>query len=95
MGDGSQRAPKLAILVTVHEAYLHCGKAITRSGLWTDSARRTRADFPSLATCIVDTLELNGFNGRLQPGPAVIDGKLDRGQYEKLCADSLAPAALY
>ena len=95
MPDGSVRTPKLAIKVLVHQAYLHCGKAITRSRFWEEGARRARADFPSLASCVVDQLELNGINGKLQPGPAVVDGRLDRALYETLCDDALKPAALY
>jgi PPOX class probable FMN-dependent enzyme len=48
------REPRLVILVTVREAFLHCGKALKRSRLWHDDYRLDRQSFPSLGRMIVE-----------------------------------------
>ncbi len=48
------KAPKLAIIVTVTEAFLHCTKALRRSRLWQDDYRLDRAKLPSLGQMISD-----------------------------------------
>jgi uncharacterized protein len=48
------RAPNLLILVTVREAFLHCGKALKRSRLWHDDYRIDKKSFPSLGRMIVE-----------------------------------------
>ena len=39
--------PKSALVVTVKEAFLHCGKALIRSQLWRNDAKLDRAELPS------------------------------------------------
>ena len=90
-GSGKRVTPKVAIVVQVHEAYLHCGKAITRSKLWSDEARRGRDEFPSLAKCVCDQLARSG--AVLAPGAAIVDGRLDVKLYQKFCADQLEAIA--
>lgn len=48
------REPRLVILVTLREAFLHCGKALKRAKLWHDDYRVERRTFPSLGRMIVD-----------------------------------------
>ncbi|MBV8848096.1 MAG: pyridoxamine 5'-phosphate oxidase family protein [Methylobacteriaceae bacterium] len=48
------KSPKLAIVVTVAEAFLHCTKALKRSRLWKDDYRLDRAALPSLGQMISD-----------------------------------------
>jgi hypothetical protein len=48
------RAPRLIILVTVREAFLHCGKALKRSRLWQDDYRVDKKSFPSVGRMIVE-----------------------------------------
>jgi uncharacterized protein len=48
------KAPKLAIVVTIAEAFLHCTKALKRSRLWKDDYRLDRAELPSLGQMISD-----------------------------------------
>jgi uncharacterized protein len=48
------REPRLIIVVTVREAFLHCGKALKRSRLWHDDYRVEKKDFPSLGRMIVE-----------------------------------------
>lgn len=51
---GGKRLPKLVIVVTVREAYLHCAKALMRSSLWHDSARVDRSVLPTLGQILQD-----------------------------------------
>jgi PPOX class probable FMN-dependent enzyme len=48
------RAPRLAIVVTVAEVFLHCAKAFRRSRLWDPEARQDRREMPSLMAIILD-----------------------------------------
>jgi uncharacterized protein len=48
------REPRLVILVTVKEAFLHCGKALKRSKLWHGDYRVEKKSFPSLGRMIVE-----------------------------------------
>lgn len=48
------KPPKLAIVVRVEEAFLHCAKAFKRSKLWHAEAQVPRKTLPSLAQMIVD-----------------------------------------
>ncbi|MEM1314183.1 MAG: pyridoxamine 5'-phosphate oxidase family protein, partial [Pseudomonadota bacterium] len=48
------RAPKIGLLITVEEAFLHCGKALIRSGLWTGEHVIDRKSFPSYPAMLRD-----------------------------------------
>jgi len=48
------REPRLVIVVTVREAFLHCGKALKRSRLWHEDYRVDKKAFPSLGRMIVE-----------------------------------------
>ncbi|MGR3712582.1 MAG: pyridoxamine 5'-phosphate oxidase family protein [Shimia sp.] len=48
------RLPKVAIVVTVQEMYLHCAKAFRRAKLWDPEARQDRSVMPSLSKMILD-----------------------------------------
>src|SRR5690606_5417582 len=48
------RPPRLAIVVTVREAFLHCAKAFRRSRLWDPAQQRDRRELPSLSKMILD-----------------------------------------
>ena len=48
------KAPKVAIRVTVDEAFLHCAKAFKRSRLWDPASRVDRKEMPSLAKMILE-----------------------------------------
>jgi PPOX class probable FMN-dependent enzyme len=51
------RAPKVAILVEVVEAFLHCSKALIRARLWEDDAKVDRTTLPSLGRMIADVVD--------------------------------------
>ncbi|WP_117196357.1 pyridoxamine 5'-phosphate oxidase family protein [Rhizobium terrae] len=48
------RAPQLAILVEVREAFMHCAKAFRRSRLWNPEHFQDRSEMPSLVKIILD-----------------------------------------
>ena len=48
------RAPKLGVLITVEEAFLHCGKALIRSALWKGDHVIDRKSFPSYPSMLRD-----------------------------------------
>lgn len=50
----ARRTPKVAIRVTVREAYLHCAKALMRSKLWAPEMRVERSVLPSAGRMISD-----------------------------------------
>lgn len=51
------RAPKFGLLIEVREAYLHCAKAINRSGLWNSKTHIDRSELPSYSEMLVDHCE--------------------------------------
>lgn len=48
------RAPTLAIIVKVQEAFLHCAKAFRRSHLWDPAHLQDRSEMPSLMKILLD-----------------------------------------
>ena len=53
------KLPKSALVVTVREAYLHCGKALIRSRLWEDDYRVDRSVLPSYGCMLKDQIEIS------------------------------------
>ncbi len=49
------RAPRIGVLITVKEAYLHCAKAVNRAGLWDPTKHIDRSSLPSYGDMLVDT----------------------------------------
>ena len=66
------RRPKLAVVVDVDECYVHCGKAIRRSGLWEPSTWPASDARPTAGEVIVGQYSLD-------LDPALIDADLDAG----------------
>ncbi len=50
----NDRLPTVAIVVTVHEVFLHCAKALRRSHLWDADRHQDRRAMPSLVAMILD-----------------------------------------
>ncbi|MSQ08429.1 MAG: pyridoxamine 5'-phosphate oxidase family protein [Dehalococcoidia bacterium] len=48
------KRPILGIAVEVHEAYIHCAKAIIRSSLWQPETWQPVGDFPTLGQMLLD-----------------------------------------
>jgi uncharacterized protein len=58
---GAKR-PKLALVVEVGEAFVHCGKAIRRGGLWTGEHVVDRSSFPTMGQMLHDHTEPDGLS---------------------------------
>lgn len=53
------KAPALVLAVTVEQAFIHCGKCMVRSALWSPSAWPAVEGLPSHAQCLVDHAALD------------------------------------
>lgn len=51
------KIPSTGLLVEVHEAFLHCSKALVRSSLWEQTAQIERSRLPSMGRMIADQIE--------------------------------------
>ena len=52
--SAEKRPPRLVIEVAVAEAFLHCGKSMMRSKLWSSEARIERSAMPSMGQMLKD-----------------------------------------
>ncbi len=52
--DRHGKRPKVAVVVTVLEAFLHCGKALIRSRLWQNDYKINRAELPPYGYMLKD-----------------------------------------
>ncbi|MCW3474719.1 pyridoxamine 5'-phosphate oxidase family protein [Limobrevibacterium gyesilva] len=52
------KIPATGLLITVQEAFFHCGKALIRSKLWDPASRIERKSFPTLGRIIADQTRL-------------------------------------
>jgi len=73
------REPRLVILVTVREAFLHCGKALKRARLWQDDYRIERKSFPSLGRMLVE--QTKPANVTVEQAEAYIENNYVTGLY--------------
>ncbi len=64
---------RMAIVLTVEEAYLHCAKAFRRSRLWEPASQIDRRILPSAGCMLQEQLELSDTTG------AEIDASLEAG----------------
>lgn len=67
------KPPRLAVVVEVEECFLHCAKAMKRSGLWEPARWPDRAGLPSAAQIFLDHAQpadttLDALDRRLQDG---------------------------
>ena len=56
--DVDGKRPRSALVVTVREAFLHCGKALIRSKLWHEDYKVDRAALPSYGRMMKDQIEI-------------------------------------
>jgi PPOX class probable FMN-dependent enzyme len=52
------KQPRSALLVTVHEAFLHCAKALIRSRLWAADSRIDRSQLPSYGRMLKEQIDI-------------------------------------
>ncbi|MGH1417942.1 MAG: pyridoxamine 5'-phosphate oxidase family protein [Hyphomicrobiaceae bacterium] len=51
------KAPKVGLVITIDEAFLHCAKALTRAKLWDSTAQIDRSQFPSYPAMLKDHVD--------------------------------------
>lgn len=68
--ERSGKLPRLAILVHVKEAYLHCAKALMRSRLWDPTSRIERSLLPTMNEMLQDQI---GAAGSIEPQEEMIE----------------------
>jgi PPOX class probable FMN-dependent enzyme len=71
------KVPELALVVTVEQAFVHCGKCIIRSGLWDKESWPDLEGLPSHARCLVD-------QAKLTDSVDAVQDSLDRGYKARL-----------
>ena len=54
------KVPKTGLVITIHEVFFHCAKALRRAKLWDPAALVERSSFPSLGRIIAD--QISGFS---------------------------------
>lgn len=64
--------PKVAVVVEVEECFIHCAKALRRSGIWDPSSWPDAGEHPTAAEVIVDQFQLD-------MDPKVIEDVLEEG----------------
>jgi len=70
------KRPKSALLITVREAFLHCGKALIRSRLWQPDYRIDRGELPSYGRMLKDQIEIGDTAEEIEA--SVAEGYRDR-----------------
>jgi predicted pyridoxine 5'-phosphate oxidase superfamily flavin-nucleotide-binding protein len=48
------KLPRAGLLISVQEAFFHCGKALIRAKLWDPTRHVPRGDFPSLGRVVAE-----------------------------------------
>jgi PPOX class probable FMN-dependent enzyme len=56
--DVDGKRPKSVLVISVCEAFLHCGKALIRSRLWRDDYRIDRSRLPSYGRMLKDQIDI-------------------------------------
>ncbi len=64
------RRPRSALLIHVHEAFLHCGKALIRSKLWHNDYKVDRSALPSYGQMLKDQIEIEDTAEEIQSSVA-------------------------
>ncbi|MGD9601874.1 MAG: pyridoxamine 5'-phosphate oxidase family protein [Gammaproteobacteria bacterium] len=77
------KLPKVGIRVHVEEAYLHCAKALKRSRLWDDTARRDRRELPTLGRMILEQTAAAG-DAPTEELVSTVDGYIDENYRNEL-----------
>ena len=77
----NDRVPKLAIVVTVREVFMHCAKAFRRSHLWDPAHLQDRRDMPSLSKIILDQMTGAPGDDEMQKIDADLEEEYGRTMY--------------
>ena len=71
------KAPALVLVVTVEQAFIHCGKCMIRSALWKHEEWLDVAALPSQAQCLVD-------HGGLAESVSEVQASIERSRAQNL-----------
>ena len=71
------KAPEIALVVTVEQAFIHCGKCMIRSALWDPGSWPRVDDLPSQAQCLVD-------HGKLAESVAEVEASVEESRRTRL-----------
>jgi PPOX class probable FMN-dependent enzyme len=75
--DRNGKQPKAVLVISLREAFLHCGKALIRSRLWEDDYKIERSELPTYGQMLKDQVDVkdtaeemqasieNGYRNRL------------------------------
>lgn len=75
------KVPKVGILITVEEVFMHCAKALKRSKLWTGEYTQDRAQMPSIARIILDQTEAGVDEGEARSVDESVEADYKTGLY--------------
>lgn len=76
------KLPKVGILITIEEVFMHCAKALKRSKLWQPDYRQDRAQLPSIARIILaQTCETGVDEGEAAKADRDVEGDYKTGLY--------------
>jgi PPOX class probable FMN-dependent enzyme len=76
------RQPKVGILISVEEVFLHCAKALKRSRLWGPDYRQDRSQLPSIARIILaQTCEAGVDEAEAREADESVEGDYRTGLY--------------
>lgn len=71
------KVPELALVVSVEQAFIHCGKCMLRSKLWQHDAWPDVEGLPSQAQCLVD-------HGKLREPVAEVQASIEKSRATQL-----------
>jgi PPOX class probable FMN-dependent enzyme len=74
--DHEGRHPSSVLVVTVSEAYMHCGKALIRSRLWKEDYRIERTELPAYGQMLKDHTQIEDTAEQIQE--SVLEAYRDR-----------------
>ena len=76
------KPPKVGILLSVEEVFMHCAKALKRSKLWQPDYRQDRAQLPSIARIILaQTCETGVDEADARQADESVEGEYKSGLY--------------
>jgi uncharacterized protein len=74
--EANGKRPRSALLITVEEAFLHCGKALIRARLWHDDYKIDRSELPTYGAMLKDQIEISDSAEQIEA--SVAEGYRDR-----------------
>ena len=75
------KVPKVGILISVEEVFMHCAKALKRSKLWTGEYTQDRSQMPSIARIILEQTATAVDEGEARSIDESVEGDYRTGLY--------------